>query len=121
MASELGWFVDQTDVEIRTITPTSALVAPGQNGIGVTMDVENVGLAAIDVTAVDLRFADAGGMDLSSEYVVTPDPGNPTSVPAIVSRWATSSRGRSISTNSLSQETGAFMRAFLRAPEFGVL
>jgi hypothetical protein len=79
---DLGFYRDASQVEIRTVSAVPAQVAPGQGGAAVSFDAENTGMNTIAVTAVDLSFADSGGVDVSSEYVVTPDPANPTTIAA---------------------------------------
>jgi hypothetical protein len=55
-------------------------VAPGQTGITVTMNVENLHPSeALTLTTAGLTFT--GTAVCTSEYTVTPDPANPTSIP----------------------------------------
>jgi hypothetical protein len=63
---------------IRVVDATDGTVVAGLGGYPVTMSVENLGTNAVNVTTVDLTFT--GSADRTSEYTVTPDPANPTSL-----------------------------------------
>jgi len=66
--------------QIRLIDAVPAAIAPGTTGHVVTMTVENVGLDPLDVTSENLQFFDSMAMDVSSDYLVVPNPFNPTMI-----------------------------------------
>jgi hypothetical protein len=67
---------------VRIVDTAPTLVTAGQTGILVTMELENTGPDPLDLTAIDLRFLDAGMIDVTLEYTVTPDLANPSSIGA---------------------------------------
>jgi hypothetical protein len=75
-----GEFLFQIGAVVRVVDAAPASVAQGQSGAVVSFTAENIARNTVDVTATDLVFLDGGGVDLSSEYTVTPDPANPTTI-----------------------------------------
>jgi hypothetical protein len=71
---------DPTGLLVRTVSSSLTTVAEGQTGADVSVTVENLGGNLLDTLAATLSFTDPGLVDVSSEYVVTPDPGNPTTI-----------------------------------------
>ncbi|MBI4869591.1 MAG: hypothetical protein HY816_21855, partial [Candidatus Wallbacteria bacterium] len=65
-------------LSISSITTTASTVVQGQRSVAVTMVATNSGDASATITAASLRFQ--GTADRTSEYLVTADAGNPTSM-----------------------------------------
>jgi hypothetical protein len=80
MGNALLWVAGSDFVRIRTVTAAAMQVAAGQTGVAVSFTAENVGSNAVDVSLTDLSFLDSMQADVSSEYTVTPDPGNPVTI-----------------------------------------
>jgi hypothetical protein len=66
---------------ITTITTAPTTVSRGQTGISVTMAVQNSGEIKGNVSSANLVFK-YGGTDKTSDYTITADGGNPTSINA---------------------------------------
>lgn len=66
-------------LSIASISTNPTFVSQGQTGINVSMSVQNLGTATIQNLAADLTFQ--GTVDRTSDYIVTPGVGNPTSIP----------------------------------------
>jgi hypothetical protein len=65
---------------IPLVDTAATTVILGQTGVPVTVDVENLTGSLVDSLTATLSFT--GTADRTSEYTVTPDPANPTSVAA---------------------------------------
>jgi hypothetical protein len=74
------WDVTGAVPEIRAVDAPDLEVAQGGTGYPVTVSIENTGLTQLAVTTIDLSFT--GTVDRTSEYTVTPDPGNPSLIDA---------------------------------------
>jgi hypothetical protein len=78
------WYITQSpcptpaDLQVRTVDTTPATVLQGAAGEAVTVSVENAGGNLADTVDVQLSFM--GSVDRTSEYTVTPDPLNPTTI-----------------------------------------
>jgi len=66
-------------LSIVSISTNPTFVSQGQSGINVSMSVQNLGTATIQDLAAGLTFQ--GTVDRTSDYIVTPGVGNPTSIP----------------------------------------
>ena len=78
---ELAINYDPGGINILTIDAPDTIVIAGLGGYAVSMTVENVGPNVVGINSVGLTFT--GTADRTSEYTVTPDPANPTTVPAL--------------------------------------
>jgi hypothetical protein len=81
------WDVVGAVAEVRTVDTPVTTVSQGGTGYPVTVDVENIGLNPVRLSALTLTFT--GSADRTPEYLVTPDPANPAVIaPATTESFA---------------------------------
>ncbi|OGQ93182.1 MAG: hypothetical protein A2284_05555, partial [Deltaproteobacteria bacterium RIFOXYA12_FULL_61_11] len=75
------WLVEvPAAIEVVSVSVVPGTVSQGQSGVPLSVAVRNNGQAVLDGLAVQVGFVDAQGLGVTSQYVLTPVPGNPTSV-----------------------------------------
>jgi hypothetical protein len=74
------WEVVSAIASVRVVDTPVTMVSQGGSGYAVDVTVENIGLNGVMVGALALSFT--GSADRTPEYLVTPDPANPTAIAA---------------------------------------